>query len=246
MGITNAGKNRVAKMTDHPSLLAFDYDGTLATDGSVTPPTLEALEALLASGRKLVLATGRQLSDLFRIFPEMRLFVWVIAENGAVIYETATGESEILGEPPPAEFCRALDERGIEPVTTGQAIVATTSNHAKALSGLILSMGLPHHVILNRDSAMVLPEGVNKGSGLQRVLKRLGVSEEGVIGIGDGENDADLFQASGFRVAVANAVPELKEMADWVTPAAAGLGVEQLSALLLNVGHCRSLSRNSG
>jgi hydroxymethylpyrimidine pyrophosphatase-like HAD family hydrolase len=95
-------------------------------------------------------------------------------------------------------------------------------------------MGLTHHVILNKDSAMVLPEGVNKGSGLRWVLKRLGLSKKDVIGVGDGENDADLFQASGLRVAVANAVPELKEMADWVTPGLAGSGVEQLSELLLN------------
>ncbi len=81
---------------------------------------------------------------------------------------------------------------------------------------------------------MVLPRGVNKGSGLQWVLNRLGVQEKEVISVGDGENDVDLFLASGFRVAVANAVPELKKMADWVTPAAAGCGVEQLSELLLN------------
>jgi HAD superfamily hydrolase (TIGR01484 family) len=235
MRIKNAGKDHIAKMKDYRSILAFDYDGTVATDGFVIPPTLEALEALLASGRKLILATGRQLTDLFKIFPQLTLFAWVIAENGAVVYETATGESEILGQPPPEEFLRALDERGIEPVSTGQAIVATTSNHAKALSALIRSMDLPHHVVLNKDSAMVLPDGVNKGSGLQWVLHRLDVSEQEVIGIGDGENDVDLFRASGVRVAVANAVPELKEMADWVTPEPAGIGVEQLSALLLNV-----------
>jgi len=50
--------------------------------------------------------------------------------------------------------------------------------------------------------------------------------------VGDGENDSDLFSVAGFRVAVANAVPELKRMADWVTPSAAGVGIEQLSSLL--------------
>lgn len=219
-------------MKNH-SLLAFDYDGTLATEGSVSPPTLDALQALLASGRKLVLATGRPLSELMNIFPQSTCFAWVIAENGAVIYETATGVSEVIGAPPPAEFLRVLDERRM-PVAKGQVVVATRSGHAKTLVRLIESMDLPHHVILNKDSAMVLPEGVNKGSGLRWVLKRLGLNKGDVIGVGDGENDADLFRASGFRVAVANAVPELKEMADWVTPAAAGAGVEQLSELLLN------------
>ena len=215
------------------SLLVCDFDGTLATDSVVNPRTLQALQAILASGRKLVLATGRQLDELIEIFPQLSLFAWVVAENGAVVYETATGHVEVLANPPSDEFVRLLQERGIEPLSLGKAIVATTSNHAKALSDLIQSMDFAYDVILNKDSAMVLPSGVNKGSGLSWVLNKLGLSEKQVIVVGDGENDSDLFSVSGFRVAVANAVPELKRIADWVTPSAAGLGIEQLSNLLL-------------
>jgi len=227
-------KNVSYSLKGNFSLLAFDYDGTLATGGSVAPSTLDALKDLLITGRKLVLVSGRQLPELIDIFPELALFAWVIAENGGVIHETATGQSDVIGDPPPAEFLRALEERGIEPVARGRVIVATASSYSDTLLTLIQSMALTHRVILNKDSAMILPEGVNKGSGLLWVLKRLGLSKEDVIGVGDGENDADLFRVSGLRVAVANAVSELKEMADWVTPGSAGSGVEQLSELLLN------------
>ena len=54
--------------------LISDYDGTLAHDGQVTASTLEALKRVKASGRKLVLATGRELPDLLRVFPETRAF----------------------------------------------------------------------------------------------------------------------------------------------------------------------------
>lgn len=215
------------------SILVCDYDGTLATDGVVNPPTLKALQAVLASGRKLLLATGRQLPEVIEIFPQVSLFAWIIAENGAVVYETATRHSQVLAEPPPDEFLRLLEERGIEPISRGRVIVATTSNHAATLSTLIKSNHLAYEVILNKDSAMVLPTGVHKGSGLSWVLNRLGLNEKQVIVVGDGENDSDLFSVSGFRVAVANAVPELKSIADWVTPAAAGLGIVQLSNFLL-------------
>ncbi len=47
--------------------LAADYDGTLATHGSVGSGKLSALERLLATGRKLVLVTGRELDDLSAI-----------------------------------------------------------------------------------------------------------------------------------------------------------------------------------
>ena len=39
--------------------LATDYDGTIATDGVVDAATVEALQSVLASGRRLILVTGR-------------------------------------------------------------------------------------------------------------------------------------------------------------------------------------------
>jgi len=52
--------------------LASDYDGTLAEDGRVAPATLEALDLLRQSGRKLILVTGRELPDLQEVFPPTR------------------------------------------------------------------------------------------------------------------------------------------------------------------------------
>ena len=54
--------------------LCTDYDGTLATDGRVLPETLSALERLLASGRRLVLVTGRELDQLKEVCPRLDLF----------------------------------------------------------------------------------------------------------------------------------------------------------------------------
>ena len=64
--------------------LASDYDGTLAHDGAVDPATVEALERLKRSGRKLLLVTGRELPDLVAVCPRLDLFNRVAAENGAV------------------------------------------------------------------------------------------------------------------------------------------------------------------
>lgn len=44
--------------------VATDYDGTLAHHGKVDAPTIAALERLKASGRKLLMVTGRELSSL--------------------------------------------------------------------------------------------------------------------------------------------------------------------------------------
>ena len=80
--------------------LACDYDGTLARNGRVDGRTLAALERLLATGRKLILVTGRELDQLLGIFPEINLFERVVAENGALLYRPASREEKLLGEPP--------------------------------------------------------------------------------------------------------------------------------------------------
>jgi hydroxymethylpyrimidine pyrophosphatase-like HAD family hydrolase len=54
-----------------------------------------------------------------------------------------------------------------------------------------------------------------------------------VVGIGDAENDHALLRLCGFGVAVANAVPLLKQQADLVTQAADGAGVAELATRLL-------------
>ena len=54
--------------------LATDYDGTLAHDGVVSAETIAALERFRATGRKLIMVTGRELADLLRVFPRVDLF----------------------------------------------------------------------------------------------------------------------------------------------------------------------------
>ena len=81
-------------------VLATDYDGTLADQGQVAGPTLEKLRQLRAAGRKLVLATGREMKDLTLVFPDYTIFDYIIAENGGVIHEVSTGREELLGQRP--------------------------------------------------------------------------------------------------------------------------------------------------
>ena len=109
--------------------LISDYDGTLAHDGQVTGATLEALKRVKASGRKLVLATGRELPDLLRVFPEIALFDLAVVENGALLYNPATGEKRLLADAPPLAFAEELRRRGVLPLSVGECIVATWHPH---------------------------------------------------------------------------------------------------------------------
>ena len=55
-----------------------------------------------------------------------------------------------------------------------------------------------------------------------------------MAGIGDAENDVDLLQRADVSVAVANALPRLKAIADKVTTQSRGAGVQELIEFILS------------
>ena len=211
---------------------ATDYDGTLATDGVVDDGTKLALERLKASGRKLLMVTGRHLPDLQRVFPKLELFDRVVAENGALLYDPATHEEKALAEAPKEEFLDALRHEGVQ-FEAGRSIVASWTPAEVPILEVIKRMGLDYQVIFNKGAVMVLPAGINKATGLRAALEELQLSPHNVVAIGDAENDHAFLSASECGVAVANALPALREKADVVTRGDHGAGVVELIEQLL-------------
>jgi len=207
---------------------ATDYDGTLATDGAVDRETVAALRRLGATGRKLILVTGRQLNDLLDVFPDAALFDAVVAENGAVLYRPASRETRLLAPSPPSEFVEALRRRGVAPLWTGQVVVATVQPNETVVMDVIRELGLDLQVILNKGSVMVLPASVDKATGLRAALDELAIPPQSVVGVGDAENDQAFLATCGCGVAVANALDTLKAGATHVTRGQAGAGVREI------------------
>ena len=65
--------------------------------------------------------------------------------------------------------------------------------------------------------AEVYSKKASKGNALSALQDYLGISREETACIGDGENDLSMFEAAGVKIAMGNAVAELKEKADQVT-----------------------------
>jgi HAD superfamily hydrolase (TIGR01484 family) len=208
--------------------LVVDYDGTLALHDRLSDTAALALGRLRVSGRRAILVTGRRLSDLMRVCPQLQLFDMVVAENGAVVHDPRSRESRVLAKPPSRRLVERLIERGVEPLEAGTVVVATKAPAHTVVLEVIRELGLELQLIFNRDSTLVLPAGVNKASGLEVALSRLGLSRHEVVGIGDAENDHSFLAHCECAVAVANAVPAVKERADVVTEGANGEGVAEL------------------
>jgi hydroxymethylpyrimidine pyrophosphatase-like HAD family hydrolase len=207
--------------------LATDYDGTIAHDGIVDQPTVDALERARRAGLKLIMVTGRELSDLFNTFDHTALFDRVVAENGAVLYEPASKGVEVLAQAPPPQLLERLAKENV-PLSVGHSIVATVEPHEHQVLTAIHDLCLEWHVIFNKGSVMALPADVTKATGLAPALAALGLSHEGTVGVGDAENDQAFLRACGVAVAVANALDSVKQMAHVVTAGARGAGVTEL------------------
>jgi phosphoglycolate phosphatase (TIGR01487 family) len=211
----------------HFILLATDYDGTLAHDGEVDNETLDALERLQTSGRKLLLVTGRHLPDLCKVFFGLDLFDRVILENGGVLYNPRAREERLLCDPVDPRLVAALKKRNI-PCDVGRTVIATSRPYDTVVLAAIRDLGLDLQIIFNKESVMVLPSGVDKGTALEWVLDELSISIHNVVSVGDAENDLPFLRISGLSAAVANALPSVKEQADIVLSKAQGEGVSDL------------------
>lgn len=213
--------------------IATDYDGTLATDGVVSVETWHAIAAFRAQGGQVLLVTGREFQDLQTVCPHLKRFDAVIAENGGVVYWPTAGKVELQGSLPTLDFIEHLQQLGVAPVHLGHVIAATWQPHGETVAAAIADWQLNYQVIFNKKAVMILPKGVNKATTLTTVLQAMNVEPQHTVGIGDAENDAALLHFCGLGVAVSNALPTLKAIADYVTTGARGQGVQELLQLIL-------------
>lgn len=69
----------------------------------------------------------------------------------------------------------------------------------------------------HKHSVDLLQKQNSKAVGIYDVLKHFGIGVENAMAFGDGLNDLEMLQAVGYGVAMGNAEPELKAVADYVT-----------------------------
>jgi hydroxymethylpyrimidine pyrophosphatase-like HAD family hydrolase len=63
----------------------------------------------------------------------------------------------------------------------------------------------------------ITPPGRDKGTFVQAMSKRLGISTDAIATIGDMQNDLAMFRVSGLSFAMGNATDDVKKVATHVT-----------------------------
>jgi HAD superfamily hydrolase (TIGR01484 family) len=232
--------------TSEYKAIIFDLDGTAIPgrrEGMPSKVVTEAVQAAQSLAR-VATASARSAQMCAPIWEEFGLNDLCIVRGGAKILHSKTGEvllehfvpevaiPEILAifrDVPVSRFYLNDDAVDLSQVLVGpfnsNTIVASGISHEinklvqPRLLGLvdILVQSLPSWVENNPFDVHISHILSTKRYSTERLIEIWGLSKEQVIGVGDGVNDLELFEAVGLRVAMGNAIPELKAAADLVT-----------------------------
>jgi len=220
-------------------VLACDYDRTLTDESlSLSTRVVRALQRAARRGLSIVVVSGRRLDFLIHMNRRLKVSSALVAENGAIVFLPQSGTKRVLGSLE-AERIRGSLESLEGQLEVGEVIVATKRWNEVTVREELERAGITANIAYNRDSLMVLPVGVDKGSGVLEAVKMLGLGEDGLACIGDGENDAPLLRVADFSAAVANAVDEAKQVADVVCKRSYGEGVVEFIDIILSQENAR-------
>jgi 3-deoxy-D-manno-octulosonate 8-phosphate phosphatase (KDO 8-P phosphatase) len=112
-------------------------------------------------------------------------------------------------------FFSARDGMGVTvALHAGLEVALVSGARSAALRSRARELGIRHVLDGVRD----------KGAALRGLLSTLGIAPDAALFVGDDLNDLRAFGAVGVRVAVADAAPELRARADWVTERCGGEG----------------------
>ena len=144
------------------SVIALDYDGTIARNDVFDPSVRDAIAFARTQGITVLLVTGRILDDLRRAAGDLHFVDGVVAENGAVIHFPDSGRTSTVAPLMPAAFLTELGRRGIS-CTAGQCLVDADANEAPRLLEAIRALGLPAGAHLQWRSSDGASAGCEQG-----------------------------------------------------------------------------------
>lgn len=93
---------------------------------------------------------------------------------------------------------------------------------------LYLNAHRSRHKFPNRFGIVATHVNATKTQGILALEKKIKIKKIDMIGVGDGYNDFPLLMACGLKIAMGNAIPELKEIADYIAPTVEKDGVADI------------------
>ena len=217
-------------------LIAIDMDGTLLLpDHTISPAVKNAIAAARARGVNVVLTTGRPYAGVHNYLKELHMEQpgdYCITYNGALVQKAADGSTvaqtalsdisyytvhESFVATIPLVFCEA---EKMDPNTQFLKVMMIDEPAIldQAIARIPQEVKEKYTVLKSAPYFLeILDKRVNKGTGVKSLADVLGIKPEEIMAIGDQENDIAMIEYAGVGVAMDNAIPSVKEVANFVT-----------------------------
>lgn len=115
-----------------------------------------------------------------------------------------------------------------------QTLVSAQARIRDAMGGKVRSIIIRRHVRYRGCTLETSVPGASKWSALLWIAQQRGINPEEIVAIGDEVNDLEMIRDAGCGVAVANALDEVKAVADYVTTRPRSAGVDEAIDLLFS------------
>ncbi|MBA4601141.1 Cof-type HAD-IIB family hydrolase [Thermoactinomyces mirandus] len=221
-------------------LISLDIDGTILNEkGEISGANRQAIAEARKKGIDVVLSTGRSIFTCSPITESLQLDSYLVTLNGGEVWDGSGNLVERYGlevtciqnlwelaKKYRAQFWGVTTEK-----VWSNEFPADIFAHQWLKFGFDIEDDLIRKKVieeLSQDPRLEISNssltnievnaaGVNKAKGVANVCRRLGISMDEVMAIGDSLNDVAMIQQAGCGVAMGNAQDMVKEVADWVT-----------------------------
>ncbi|HSW37708.1 MAG TPA: HAD family hydrolase [Candidatus Saccharimonadales bacterium] len=238
-------------------LVVLDIDGTTTASKGDALPSQRVINAVKEAQKSvhIAVATGRAFSFAKLVTDALGLHGPSVFNGGAEIVDVSSGETlyrELLPIETVREVIELLLPFGLdiyadsdqysEPIRSPEQVdepaaklfIDAIETH-RAMQILEELTGVPgasaHPTTSWTDGDVVdihvTHEHATKRHGVEKLMAILGCEKEEVMAIGDGHNDLPMLEAAGFKVAMGNAPPEVKAVADYIAPSLEDDGVAE-------------------
>jgi HAD superfamily hydrolase (TIGR01484 family) len=233
--------------------IIFDIDGTLVVNDPNARPSKRIIDAIRRAESHIMIsvATGRSIREAGYIIDLLKINGLCILNHGAQIYDPGQKKSvweSCLNRVQAIKIAEIFRKNGF-PVylfntqkdheyngeITGDPIYGLWSRGANPEESDRLEKDFRelNFIALNKMpswdnggmSIEITKADATKQHAIEKLVKLIHISRDDIIGVGDSYNDFPLLMACGLKIAMGNAVPELKSIADFIAPSVEDDGV---------------------
>ena len=206
-----------------------DIDGTI-TDARklIQVAGIEALRMVQERGTMVMIASGNVLPMVFGLSSYIGTKGPIIAENGGIVYyQERTFQLQSNQLPVKAfDHLRTLMPEAERLFTDKWRVTEVALRRSLDLERIrrILE-GWDLEIEATGFAIHLMSKGHSKLAGVEKASELVGIPMEEIAAIGDSDNDSKMLAGCGIGIAVGNASPKAKAVADFVTKGTHSNGV---------------------